>query len=89
MVSLSFIGQIRIETKRNLPEDIEAPFTELNFGKWKWLLCPKYRTPSQNHNYFFDNIYKCLDVYTTYERVVLVRDFNAHVGEKLLDTFLY
>ena len=64
-------------TKHNLPEDIEAAFIELNFCKCKWLLCATYSTPTQNRNYFFDNIDKCLDVYSTYERVTLAGDFNA------------
>ena len=74
-------------TKHNLPEDIEAAFVELNFRKCKWLLCATYRAPSQNHNYFFDNIDKGLDVYSTYERVALAGDFNAQVGEKSFDAF--
>ena len=52
-------------------------------------MCATYRSPSQNQNYFFDNIDKCLDVYSSYERVALGDDFNAHVGGKLFDTFLY
>ena len=76
-------------TKHDLPEDIEAGFIELNFRKCKWLLCATYRAPSQNDNVFFDNIDKCLDVYSTYERVALAGDYNAKVGEKLFDTFLY
>ena len=76
-------------TKHNLPEDIEAAFIELNFCKCKWLLCTTYRAPSQNHNYFFNNIDKCLDVYSTYERVALAGDFHAQVSEKWFDTFLY
>ena len=74
-------------TKHNLPEDIEAAFTELSFRKCKWLLRATYRAPFQNHNYFFDNI--GLDVSFTNERVVLAGDFNAQVGEKLFNTFLY
>ena len=74
-------------TKHNLPEDIEAAFTELNFRQCKWLLCAKYRAPFQNHNYVFDNI--VLDVSFTNERIVLVGDFNAQVGEKSFNTFLY
>ena len=76
-------------TKHNLPEGIEAAFIELNFHKCKWLLCATYRAPSQNHNYFFDNIDKGLDVYSTYERVALAGDFNVLVREKLFDIFLY
>ena len=75
---------IKILTQHNLPEDIKAVFTELNLRKCKWLLCATYCAPSQNHNYFFGNIDKGLDVYSTYER-----DFNAQVGEKSFDTFLY
>ena len=76
-------------TKHNLPEDIEAAFIELNFHKSKWLLCTTYPAPIQNHNYFFDNIDKGLDVYSTYERVALAGDFNSQVGEKSFHTFLY
>ena len=75
----------KILTKHNLPEDIEASFIELKFHECKWLLCATYRVPSQNHNYFFDNIDKCLDVYYTYERVALAGNFNAQLGEKLFD----
>ena len=57
-------------TKHNLPEDIEATFIELDFRKCKWLLCATYRAHSQNHDYFFGNIDKCLVVCSTYERVV-------------------
>ena len=52
-------------------------------------MCATYRAHCQNHNYFFDNIDKCLDVYSTYERVALTGDFNAQVGEKSFDSFLY
>ena len=76
-------------TKHNLPEDIEAAFIELNFRKYQWLLCATYRAHSQNQNYSFDNIDKSLDVYPTYERVALAGDFNAQVGEKSFDAFLY
>ena len=54
-------------TKHNFSEDSEADFIELNFRKCRWLLCATYRPPSQNHNYFFDNIDKYLDVYSTYK----------------------
>ena len=37
-------------TKHNVPKDIEDAFIQLNFRKCKWLLCPTYRAPSQNHN---------------------------------------
>ena len=74
-------------TKHNIPEDTEAAFIKLNFRKCKWLLYATYRAPSQNHNGFFDNIDKCLDVYSTYERVALAGDFHAQVSEKSFDAF--
>ena len=64
-------------------------FIELDFRKCKWLLCATYCAPSQSHNYFFDNIDKDLDVYSSYERVALAGDFNVQAGEKWFDTFLY
>ena len=79
----------KILMKHNLPEDIEAPFTELNLQKCKWLLCAPYRPPSKNHNYFFDNIDKGLGVYSTDENVALAVDFNVQVGGKSFDTFLF
>ena len=79
----------KILMKHNLPEDIEALFTELNLQKCKWLLGATYRPPSKNHNYFFDNIDKGLGVYSTDENVALAGDFNVQVGAKLFDTFLF
>ena len=39
----------KILTKRNLPEDIEGIFLEINFRKSKWLLYGIYHPPSQNN----------------------------------------
>ena len=68
---------------------MEAAFIEMNFCKCKRLLCETYRTPSQSLSYFFDNIDKGFDVYSTFQRVALASDFNAQVGEKSFNTFLY
>ena len=76
-------------TKHKFPDDIEALFVEINFRKCKWLLCGLYHPPSQSDQYFFDNLDKALDVYSTYEKVLITGDFNAQEGEKCLDTFLY
>ena len=76
-------------TKHKFPDDIEAIFIEINFRKCKWLLCGLYHPPSQTDQYFFDNLDKALDVYSTYEIVLITGDFNVQEGEKCLDTFLY
>ena len=79
----------KIVTKNCLRKDIEALFIELNFRKCKWLLCGLYHSPSQKGQYFFDNIDKALDVYSTYEKVILGGDFNSQIGENCIDTFMY
>ena len=39
--------------------------------------------------HFFDSLDKALDVYCNYEKVVLVGNFNAKIGETCLDNFLF
>ena len=80
---------LAILTKHVLPSDIEALLTELNFRKCKWLLSRVYHPPSQSDQYFFDRLDNALDVYSNYENILLVGDFNAQIGETCLDTFLY
>ena len=79
----------KILTKHKFPDDIEALFVEINFRKCKWLRYGLYHPPSLSDQYFFDNLDKALDVYCTYEKVVITGDFNAQEGEKCLDTFSY
>ena len=57
--------------------------------KCKWLLCGLYHPPSQKDQYFFNNIDKALDVYSTYEKVILGGDFNSQIDENCIDTFMY
>ena len=79
----------KILTKHVLPTDIEALFIELNFRKCKWLLSGIYHPPSQSDEYFFDRLDNALDVHPNYKNILLVGDFNAHIGETSLGTFLY
>ena len=76
-------------TKHNFPDIMEGLFIELNFRKSKWLLGGMFHPPSQPDQYFFNILDKTLDVYSNYKNVLLVGDFNAQIGEKHLDTFLY
>ena len=64
-------------------------FIELNFRKCKWLLCGLYHSLSQKGQYFFGNTDKPLDVYSTYEKVILGGDFNSQIGGNCIDTFMY
>ena len=64
-------------------------FVEINFRKSKPILGGIYHPQSQHDQYFFDSLDKALDVYCNYEKVVLVGDFNAKIGETCLDNFLF
>ena len=44
---------------------------------------------SQKDQYFFDNVDKALDVYSTSEKIILGGDFNSQIGEDCIDTFMY
>ena len=74
-------------TKHKFPYDTEALFVEIYFQKCKWLLCGLYHPPSQSDQYFYDNLDKALDVYSTYEKVLITGDFNGQEGEKCSDNF--
>ena len=76
--------------KHTCHDDIEVLIIEINLRKTKFLLMGGYRPPSQSHNYFFDAINNVLDVYTgTYDKLLLVGDFNITETETVLDEFLY
>ena len=69
---------------------IEGIFVEINFRKCKWLLFGTYHRPTQNDNYYFDQITQALDIYIRkYDKFVLVGDFNAEDHEPGLHSFLY
>ena len=76
-------------TKHVLSSDIECMFLDLNFRKWKWLLVGTYHPPSQNDHYFFENLDKAIDLYSHYEKILLVGNFNAEISEVCLNSFLY
>ena len=52
------------------------------------MLTGLYHPPSQKDQYYFDNIDKALDVYSTYVKVILGGDFNNETGENWIDTFM-
>ena len=64
-------------------------FIRLNFRKIKYLLFETYYTPSQNDQYYFEALDKALDCYRSYERIVIVGDFNTEDDGTCMETFLY
>ena len=47
--------------------------------KSKWLLVGTYHPASLNNHYFFENLDKVIDVYSHYEKVFFVGDFNTEI----------
>ena len=77
------------ELKRdNPPNDTEGIFIELNLRKVKWLLFSASHPPFQSYDYYFCRVSNCLDVFSsTYDRFLLVGNFNAEDFEKTLLIF--
>ena len=75
----------KVLRKNLFANDIEGIFVEINFRKSKWLLCGTYHSLI---NTILITL-MTLDVYCQYEKVMLVRDFNAQIGEKCFDGFLF
>ena len=73
----------------NLPDTIEGIFIEINLRKSKWLLLGTYHPPSQNDNFYFNNIALALDTHTQkYDKILLAGDFNAEEEEVILNNFM-
>ena len=77
----------RVLTKHVFPDDIEGLFIELNFRKTKWLLFGTYHPPTQSDSYYFNNLDKALNLYSHYDKKLLVGDFNTE-GSDVLSIFL-
>ena len=75
--------------KHAFPYDMEGLFVELNFRKCKWLLFGTYHPPSQADNYYFDNLDKAFSAYSSYEKRLLIGDFNTEISELRIDFFVY
>ena len=77
-------------SKHNFPDDIEGFFIEINLRKTKWLIFGSYHPPSQSDQYYFDNVGQALDTYnSTYEKSLLVGDFNVEERDACSMDFMY
>ena len=75
--------------KHTLPDDIEGMFIEINLRKTKWLILGTYRPPSQPDDDFFKAVGNALDQHPkTYEKFLLLEDFNAEDTEPILSEIL-
>ena len=79
----------KIVSKHTLPDDIGGMFTEINLRKTKRLILGTYHPPNQLNDYFFKAVGSALDHYLkTYEKFLLLGDFNAENIESILSEFL-
>ena len=79
----------KLVSKHILPDDIESMFIETKLRKTKWLIVGTYHPPNQPNDYFFKAVGNALDQYLkTYEKFLLLGDFNADDTEPILSEFL-
>ena len=79
----------KLASKHTLPDDIEGMFIETNLRKAKWLILGTYHPPNQADDYFFKAVGNALDQYLkTYEKFLLLGNFNAEDTEAILSEFL-
>ena len=71
----------RVLMRHIFPDDIKGLFIELNFRKAKWLLFGTYHPKIQSDSYYFNNLNKALDLYSHYDKKLLVGDFNTELSD--------
>ena len=69
-------------------DDIERLIIELTFRKAKWSLLGTYHLPSKSDSCCFNSLYKALDLYSHYDKELLVGDFNTEASGNFLSTSL-
>ena len=48
-----------------------------------------YHPPSHADIYYFDDLDKAFDTYSSYEKRLLIRDFSTEISEPCIDSFIY
>ena len=80
----------KLLNKHNFPNEIEGLFIEINLRKTKWLLFGTYHPPNQNDQYYFEHVGRALDIYnSSFDKILLVGDFNAEEIETCMGSFLF
>lgn len=79
----------KILNNNDLATDIEGLFIELSFKKDKWLLFGTYHPPNQCPVHYFTELGRVLDSYlTSYDKYLLVGDFNREVIDTHMQNFI-
>ena len=69
--------------------DIQVAPIEMNIRKQKWLMLPIYRPPQQNSGYLVEEISKLIGIYSRYENVTVLGDFNLEPGYNALSSIIH
>ena len=72
----------------SLPNDIQIIIVEIRLNKTKWLALLIYRSPSQNLEYFLNNLSFLLDFYSDYNNCIIMGDFNCEPSHPRMLIFL-
>ena len=73
----------------DIPSNIQIIPFELNLRKEKWMFMCIYRPPSQNKQYFLENLSEILDHYSSIcDSYIILGDFNIEPSRSILKTFV-
>ena len=74
---------------RNVLDDTEFLFIEINLKKIRWLICYAYNPHKCHSESFFEIISKHLEHYEkVYENFIILGDFNSEESETSLDNVM-
>ena len=89
LLCISFLTPSRQLHCINLNLFIQAVPFEIDFRKNKWLVISVYRPPSQNSEYFLNELDKMIDFFSvSYDNHVFMDDFNLELSTGLLKNFM-
>ena len=81
------------EKKSNLPKNVEALLVEINLRKTKFLLIGTYHSTNEKcgtkDHIFLHEIGSVLDIYSSYDKFLIVGDLNMQEGDACLEDFLH
>ena len=73
----------------DITSNIQIIFFELNLRREKWMFMCIYRPPSQNKQYFLENLSEIIDHFSSiYDNYIILGDFNMEPSDSMLKTFM-
>ena len=76
-------------SRHDLPNEIQLIPLEITLGKQRYVILAIYRPPSTNLSYFLNSLNDIVDkYYMSYDRIIILGDFNCEPTEKTMEEFL-